>query len=371
MYFRLTRLEQAWNRLFIRMLGRLMPAAPAEKPDWAAKPHRVLYLRYDKIGDMILSTSLINAIAASHPTITLDVLASPANAPVLLGNPSVSSVLIWDKAKPLNYARLWRELHRARYDAVIDCMILAPSTTTLLLMLASGARHRIGVGGRINDYALTVRVSPSVTAVHHIEHSAVLATAFGVKLDAVDWRPELSLTGAELERGHQLWMAQDSTTQPGHARRLLVNVSAGRPARRWPEERFVELLQHVRATAPQLNILLICAPGDADRAMWIAEQSGVARAPTSGLRNALALVATADIVFTPDTSIGHAASACAKPAVILFECGNDRLWGGYRIGGRNVVSTDRTLATLPIEPVIAAIDELINTDWESLGRKAD
>ncbi len=369
MYFRLIRLEQAWNRLFIRMLGRLMPAAPAENPDWSVRPHRVLYLRHDKIGDMILSTSLINAIAASHPTITLDVLASPANAPVLLGNPNVSSVLTWDKAKPLKYVKLLHDLRRARYDAVIDCMILAPSTTTLLLMLASGARHRIGVGGRINDYVLTVRVSPSVTAVHHIEHSAMLATAFGVKLESVDWRPKLSLTEAELDTGGQLWMAQDSSAQSGRARRLLANVSAGRPARQWPEERFVELLRHVRATVPGLNILLICAPGDVDHATRIAQQSGVVRAPTPGLRDALALVATADMVFTPDTSIGHAASACGKPAVILFECGNDKLWGGYRIGGRNVVSADRTLATLPIEPVIAAIDELINTDWESSGRK--
>src|SRR4026208_851949 len=152
MYFRIKRLEQAWNRLFIRILGRLMPAAPTENPDWAKGPHRVLYLRYDKIGDMIVSTSLIDAIAQSHPTITLDVLASPANASVLDGNPNVSSVIVWDKDRLSGYAQLMRQLRSARYDAVVDCMVLAPSTTTLLLMLASGARHRIGVGGRINDY---------------------------------------------------------------------------------------------------------------------------------------------------------------------------------------------------------------------------
>jgi len=179
MYLRLKRLEQAWNRLFIRSLGLMMSAPPAEPPDWDARPYRVLYLRHDKIGDMILSTSLINAIAQSHSTITLDVLASPANAPVLRENPHVSSVIVWDKARPMTYARLWRELRRRRYDAVVDCMVLAASTTTLLLMQVTGARYRIGVGGRINDYALTVRVPGSSSAAHHIEHSAVLVTAFG------------------------------------------------------------------------------------------------------------------------------------------------------------------------------------------------
>ncbi|MEP6904818.1 MAG: glycosyltransferase family 9 protein [Gemmatimonadales bacterium] len=340
-----------------------MPPAPAENPDWAAKPYRVLYLRYDKIGDMILSTSLINAIAASHPTITLDVLASPANAPVLTGNPSVNSVLIWDKSKPSKYAQLVRELRREGYDAVIDCMILAPSTTTLLLMLASGARHRIGVGGGINDFALTLKVPASKTAVHHIEHAAVLATAFGVKTESVDWKPRLSLSSAEVERAEQVWKAQDSESR--RRRRLVINISAGRPARRWPDERFIELLAHVRSSATRLNILLICAPADVERAERIAEESGVPRAPTPALRDALALVETTDMVVTPDTSIAHAASACGKPAVILFERGSERLWGGYGIGGRNVVSAEMSLATLPVEPVIDAVDELINTDWDA------
>ena len=63
--------------------------------------------------------------------------------------------------------------------------------------------------------------------------------------------------------------------------------------------------------------------------------------------------------MTPDTSIGHAASACSKPAVILFEGGNEVLWGRYGTPGLNVASADPTLATLPIEPVIAAVAELI------------
>src|SRR6266849_2422544 len=128
MYFRLKKLEQAWNRLFIRVLGRLMPAAPSEKPDWGARPHRVFYLRHDKIGDMIVSTSLIDAIAKSHPTITLDVLASPANAPVLDGNPHVASIIIWEKTRVARYPQLWRELRSRHYDAVIDSMVLSPST---------------------------------------------------------------------------------------------------------------------------------------------------------------------------------------------------------------------------------------------------
>ena len=365
MYFRFKRLEQGWNRLFIRALGKLMPAAPHEKPDWDARPHRVLYLRYDKVGDMIVSTSLIDAIAQSHPTITLDVLASPANAPVLEGNPNVSSVIVWDKARPSGYARLLRQLRRARYDAVVDCMVLAPSTTTLLLMLASGARHRIGIGGRINDYALTTRVPPAKSAAHHIDRSAVLATAFGVNLDEVDWQPVIYFSDDEIESANNVWNAHDGIRQGMVARRLLLNVSAGRSPRRWPDHRYVTLVRHLRETTPEVTVVVIGAPFDSARAMRIAERGGVRYVATPKLRDALALVATADFVVTPDTSIAHAASACRKPSVVLFEKGKDTLWGRYRVPGRNVVSEDKSLATLPVEPVIDAVDELLEMSFST------
>ena len=338
-----------------------MPTAPPEKPDWDARPHRVLYLRHDKIGDMILSTSLIDAIARSHPTITLDVLASPANAPVLAGNPNVSSVIIWDKTRPLGYARLLRQLRRARYDAVIDCMILAPSTTTLLLMLASGARHRIGIGGRINDYALTIRIPPAKSAVHHIEHSAVLVTAFGVDPRTIDWRPVIHFSEEELASAQAVWGASSTVNAGSRSRRLLVNISAGPAKGRWAEEKFVEALQHVQRAWPDVEAIVIAAPDDAERAKRIAGKSGYRYVATPKLREALALVQTADFVFTPDTGVAHAASACRKPAVILFPKGKEALWGRYNIPGVDVVNQEETLATLPIEPVLAALDDLLRT----------
>ena len=157
----LKRLERAWRGLWIRVLTRLMrrgAAAPAA-PDWRARPHRVLFLRHDRIGDMILSTGLLRVITESRSTIALDVLASPTNAPVVRADPHVRSVIVFDRANPWRYPTLVRRLRRARYDAVIDCMPVARSLTTLLLMLASGARHRIGVAGRGVDAALTGMVS--------------------------------------------------------------------------------------------------------------------------------------------------------------------------------------------------------------------
>ena len=352
----------------LRAIAAVMGRASARaRPDWGARPYRVLFLRHDRIGDMILSTGVIRAIAESHPTIRLDVLASPANAPVLSHDPHVASVVVVDTRKPLGYpAAAWR-LRRARYDAVVDCMVTHPSLTTLLLMLASGAPHRVGVAEHGNEFAYTIPVPPLAGERHIVEHLATLAGAFGVNVDATDFRPAIALAAAEREAAERRWDAPDTgnTSEAVEAaararpRRVLVNVSTGIPQRGWPDERFVAALRHVRRRDPSARVLVIGSPADAGRAERVAREGGAAYARTPALREALALVATADLVFTPDTSIAHAASAFRRPAVAMFIPRNLARWHLYGTAGRSLVSTENQLESLPLEPVLEALDEML------------
>jgi ADP-heptose:LPS heptosyltransferase len=341
---RMRRLEAASRAALVGLARRLPQPSPL---DFAAgaEPVRVLYLRYDRIGDMILSTGLLRAIARSHPNVVVDVLASPENAPVLLGNPYVRSVLVADSM----YLGAFNRIRRERYDAILDCQVFSPSTTTLIMMLLSRARHRIGLAGRGIDAAFTIPTPHPATARHYVEHLGALATPFGVT-DA-NWRPEIFLTPAERAEGESRWRA--GGRQP--ERRLLVNISAGKPTCRWPIERFAAILGALRAHA-DLDVGLIAAPGDAA----MAEQLTDARIfRTRSVREAFALVATADYVLTPDTAITHAASAFGKPAVVMFPRNRAEIWGPYETGGAAVASTEGTLQSLPVEPVLDALTGLL------------
>src|ERR1044071_4029178 len=113
---RLKRLERAWRKLWIWILVRSMrrPAA-GERPSWNTKRHRVLFLLHDRAGDMIVSTGVMRAIARSHPTITLDVLASPGNASIIDGADFVDRVIVFDKKRLTDYLPTALRLRRARY----------------------------------------------------------------------------------------------------------------------------------------------------------------------------------------------------------------------------------------------------------------
>src|SRR5206468_3166643 len=126
-----------------------------------------------------------------------------------------------------------------------------PSVTILLLMLATGARERIGVAGRGNDAALTIAVPRRANARHIADHLSALAAAFGVDVDTTDFTPSLTLSAEARRRGRATWDAAQSGQVT--SRRFLVNVSAGKAARHWPEERFTEILRLVRQREPAVQ----------------------------------------------------------------------------------------------------------------------
>jgi ADP-heptose:LPS heptosyltransferase len=350
MKFRFRGVESSLRSLLVGWAKRLTPRPPSP----TAAP-AVLYLRYDRIGDMILATGLLRALAQqSSPPVAVDVLASPENVPVLQGNPNVRTIIVYDRRRVLSMIRAFRQIRRTRYEAVLDCQLYAPSTTTLLMMVLSGARRRVGVANRGIDEALTDPMPVPPGAAHTIEHTAALAAAFGIDPVTTDWRPELFLSADEVSAAATQW-------DDARGIRLLVNISAGKGTCRWTEGNFTTLLKLLVMRHEGLSVLLVAAPNDLAEAARISAATGVPVARTPTIRDALALVATSDIVLTPDTSITHAASALNKPALVLVPPGRDRHWGPYRTTGRAITSPGRWVNTLPVEPVLAALDEMVRS----------
>ena len=76
------------------------------------------------------------------------------------------------------------------------------------------------------------------------------------------------------------------------------------------------------------------------------------------LADAVAMVATADLLISPDTAITHAASAFQTPTLTILRRGFEKLVP-YRTPGRNVFSDhDQHVHALPAERVIAAFEQL-------------
>jgi ADP-heptose:LPS heptosyltransferase len=142
--------------------------------------------------------------------------------------------------------------------------------------------------------------------------------------------------------------------------RVLVNVSAGTAIRQWQTDRYAAAIAHLRLRLPDATVLITGAPGDEDRVSEVASLSGSTPVATPRLMDAFALVATADFVFTPDTSIAHAASAFGPKTVVMHRAREPLRWGLYPGVGEDVENTEATLLTLEVPTVLAAIDRVLS-----------
>jgi ADP-heptose:LPS heptosyltransferase len=367
------RLELWWRRQVIRGLKRAFEihdrwrGTPAPSPTEAAshgrplndRPRRVLFLRPDRIGDMIVSTGVLRAIG-SAPGVELDVLASPANAPVVSREPHVRTVHVLDRSRWRTLWPLIRTLRARRYDDVVDCMPTAPSVTTLLLMLAVGASRRVGTGGRGLDDILAPATPSLPLDAHIVDHLALLVPPF--RADAFDATPSLVLGDDEWADGEMRWQGMAGAPD---GLRLLVNISAGKAARFWPLESYVHVVAAARTVVPSLRLAVMSAPHERERGEALAARCGGQYVPTRTLREAFAFVATSDALFTPDTSIAHAAAAFRVPTVDMLLAGKASQWGLYRAPGVNLESPDDTLTSLDVQQAADALGGLLTEMYAS------
>ena len=361
------KIEIAWRALWMRVLGRMLPG-PKETalPPATNSDYRVLFIRYERIGDMIMATSLIRNIASTLPSGKVDVLATPTTAPVLERNPYVGKVLTLQRKSWRSYSELMKRLRREKYTVMVDGRINNPPvfTSTPLLMYAGRARFRVGARGERRPRIYNVCVPEWNRLDHYIEGSKQLAIPFGVNPSAVDWQPEIFLSEDEKSEAEEHWKEARALATSivaasfGPTKRLLVNLSASEPKRRWPDGKFIATIQAGRSRAPAMPIVVIGLPSEWESVNRVANAVRGLPVKTPNLRDAFALVGTSDMVFTPDTSISHAASAFRKPSLVLLKR-EHRPYAPWNTPGEIIAWNEAEIHQLPFERVSELLNKLL------------
>jgi ADP-heptose:LPS heptosyltransferase len=348
-------LEVAWRSFWMKAIAQLLPGPrKATIPRWDSRPMRLLYLRFERIGDLIMATAVIRAIKQAHPQLSIDVLATPGNAPVLDNNPHVDEVLILNNKVRGGYARALRAVRRKRYDVIVDGRLNKPPifTSAPLVMLASGARYRIGAAGGRADRVYNIPLPAYDPKVNFMQASRDLCVPFGIDCSKVNWRPEIFLGAGERSSANSIWGL------PGR-RRLFVNLSTSDAKRRWPDEKFIAALKFVRARDPGINIGVSAVPSEWASVVRVASEVGGIALRTMKVRDALSFVGTSDLVFTPDTGISHVASAFTRPAVV-FMPREHAPYAPYDTPGELVIWPGASIASLNVDDVTPALGRLLD-----------
>ena len=261
-------------------------------------------------------------------------------------------------------------------DAVLPAAGLAPLSPDLLTRAVAASP---GVLTEHVDLAVNLHGNgpQSTAALWSLDPSRVVAFAGGPypdgpawdldEHDADRWIRLVAEVGAPCERA-DLVLADAAGAR---GRTVVVHPGAASPARRWPAQRWAEVVGALLGDGHDV----VVTGGPAERALCAAVADGGGGRRARDLSGALDLPALVDLVGTAgallcgDTGVAHVATATRTPSVLLFGPSRPSQWGplvdlerhpvlwpapeGYR-GDAHAEQVDPVLAAITVADVLAA-----------------
>ncbi len=307
---------------------------------------KILIVKRDKIGDLLLTTPLIAHLARALPGAQVHVLANDYNASVVAGNPDVARVWVYQRTRHAGRVRVTAALGQTRQLFALrregfDVAIAAggeESPRAIARALAVGAARTIAF---VADPARFRRLSDPVSPPdggHEVERMLALASPLGIALPARSPDPIFRVPEAWRDSA-RAWLA-GAGLAPGSY--VVIGLSA-RDAQRQPASAQVRRWAQRLHRDYGLATVLHFAPGDARNAAYpgseqvaaeiLADAPPYVRAMPEGIPSAIGLFDLARTNVVPDSGLMHFAALSPGGVIGLF-AGSQALSSPARWGPR-------------------------------------
>ncbi len=273
-----------------------------------ASTARVLVIQTAFLGDVVLTTPLLEALAQRHGAV--DVVTTPAAAPLVETHPSVRRVISYDKRGKdrglSGFVRLGRALRAAHYEVAF---LPHRSLRSALLALLARVPRRIGFA----DGWPLLYTEPRARPVdgHEIDRMLALAQA-----PSGSFAPRIYPTPGD-EQTAAAFLAAAGVRGVDEFVTLAPGSIWG--SKRWPY--YQELAGRL---APRCVVVVVGGPEDSalgEAIVKAVRRAGGRAVDACGrltLRQAAVLIRRAMLLVTNDSAPLHLASAMGTPVVALF-----------------------------------------------------
>ncbi|HEV7367148.1 MAG TPA: glycosyltransferase family 9 protein, partial [Gemmatimonadales bacterium] len=142
--------------------------------------------------------------------------------------------------------------------------------------------------------------------------------------------------------------------------RLGVNLSGRKAEKSWGSANYIAVVRNLMSKDPRFGISICGSPEDATEVRRVAFATGAqAVPPQPSLKEFAAILHQFDLLLTPDTAVVHLAAAWKIPTVALYRSDPAIApWVPYNTPHR-AVAAPGGIAAIPVDRVIAALEELI------------
>lgn len=315
---------------------------------------RVLLVRTDKLGDLILALPVGQAIKAAWPECRVSIMASTQYVSLLNLVSWVSAVLPHDSGRSMTH--LARDIRVEKPQAAL---FLYPRPKIAWAAWRAGVPHRVGPVGRWYSFLFNARIRMHRSRMdqHEAHYNLELARSLGIPADLR--RPQIDLTEALREQAVQrLGGMGTGSGQP----LVILHPGSGGSSPPWTEKGFAELVESL--VAEGCSVAVTAGPHEEKLAARIAGQRGTLINGLS-LPQLAAVYSLAHVVVAGSTGPLHLASACGAPVVGLYgpaRASTPARWGPLgpgRVLRAKKMQTSGTLENISVANVHRAVMGLL------------
>ena len=255
------------------------------------------------IGDVILATSLVEKLSSNYPSAKIDFLLRKGNESLILGNPKVNKVLVWDKLnkKHVGLIQNIQNIRKEKYDYVINVHRFASSG---LITAFSGGGYKIGFRNNPLSFLFNKVVDHKMDGRHETERNQKLIADI---TDEQQSSPKLYLTEDDYS------CVLKYKTEPYYC----IAPCSVWYTKQYPKEKWLELIAVL-----DNKIFLLGGPADYDACNKLAQEAKdieiVNLAGNLSFLQTAALMKDAQMNYVNDSAPLHLASSVNAPVTAIF-----------------------------------------------------
>jgi len=289
---------------------------------------RIAIVRLGGLGDVVNTLPALDAVRTRWPDARISWLVESQWLDILPAPPRLDEIIAIPKKEwlaklknpadlftlPAEVTALARELRARRFDLAID---FHGNMRSGVVTALTNARVRVGFAAgycKEWNYLFTnERHAVGGGRIHRIDRALALCRAIGAE-PAGD-TPKLDLPDEAREFARSVFAERELGTRTVAA--IHPGTSAFGSYKRWPAERFRELIQMLDSRG--VVSFITWGPGEADLAIEAAAGTGaVVSPPTKSALQLAALLKECDVFIGADTGPGLVAAAVGTPTVSIF-----------------------------------------------------
>lgn len=292
-------------------LRRTGPGVAVEKSMDMSKIKRILIVRTDRIGDVVLSTPAITAARKAFPDAYIACLVSEATRDIVQGNPCINEVIVFSRKHTL---RLSGYLRAKRFDLAL---ILHSTARINILCFLAGIPRRMGYARHKMDFFLTDRLAytKGMGRKHESEYSLDVLRCMGIKAESSPLVMPLSITDENVAKRLLL----ENGIKEGE-RFLMIHPGASHVSKVWGLEKFAKV-SDILSERFSLKIVLVSSAAQAgigERVRDLMKYRPVFLCGKTPLKVLAALLKRSSLFISNDSGPVHIACAVGAGVISIF-----------------------------------------------------